>query len=147
MLQLTLAGRLGRDAELRQTRDGKSVCNFSVAVDVRRGQEKSTTWVECTLWEKRAEALAQYLTKGTAVAVAGELSVRQYDKRDGGHGVAVECNVREVTLLGGGEKSGSGAAPGYDMKAAESRERERAPAQAAQRELTDADVTDSEIPF
>ena len=86
MLQLTLAGRLGRDAELRSTRDGKAVCNFSVAVDVRRGQEKSTTWVECTIWEKRAEALAQYLTKGTAVAVAGELSVRQYDKRDGSRG-------------------------------------------------------------
>lgn len=35
MLTITLAGRLGRDAELRSTRDGKAVCNFSVAVDVR----------------------------------------------------------------------------------------------------------------
>lgn len=109
MLTITLAGRLGRDAELRSTRDGKAVCNFSVAVDVRRGGERETTWIDCTLWEKRAEALAQYLTKGTAVAVAGEMSVRQYDKRDGSHGVAIECSVRELTLLGGGDKASNAA--------------------------------------
>ena len=105
MLTLNLAGRLGRDAELRSTPSGKSVANFSVAVDVRRGQEKTTQWIDCAIWEKRAEALAPYLKKGTAVAVSGDLSVRQYDKRDGGHGVAVECAVRELTLLGGGDKA------------------------------------------
>jgi single-strand DNA-binding protein len=105
MLILTLAGRLGRDAELRQTPTGKAVCNFSVAVDVRRGQEKTTTWVDCTLWEKRAEALAQYLTKGTAVAVSGEMSVREFKRRTGEAGFAVECRVSELTLLGGAQAS------------------------------------------
>ena len=104
MLTLTLAGRIGRDAELRQTPTGKSVCGFSVAVDVRRGAEKTTTWVSCTLWEKRAEALAQYLTKGTAVAVSGEMSVREFKRKTGEAGFAIECRVSELTLLGGGSQ-------------------------------------------
>ncbi len=99
MLQVTLAGRLGRDAEVRMTPSGKSVCGFSVAVDVRKGQEKVTQWVDCTIWEKRGEALAPYLKKGQAVAITGELGVRQYEGKNGA-GVAVECNVREITLQG-----------------------------------------------
>lgn len=144
MLTITLAGRLGRDAELRSTPAGKSVCNFSVAVDVRRGQDKSTTWVDCTLWEKRAEALAPHLKKGTAVAVAGEFGLRQYDKRDGSAGIAVECAVRELTLLGGGERKGDANGDAYDWKRAE---REQAARPAAAPTPSGGDPFSDDIPF
>ena len=131
MLQLTIAGRLGRDAELRSTQTGKQVCGFSVAVDVRKGGEKVTQWVECSLWEKRGEALVQYLKKGTPVAVTGDLSVRQYDGKNG-PGIAVECNVRDVALLG----------------SATAGDRAPAPAQASKPKPTsDAVPYDDDIPF
>lgn len=111
MFNVTLAGRLGRDAELRATPNGDPVCGFSVAVDIRKGQEKSTQWVECSIFGKRGEALAQYLTKGTCVTAIGALQVREYQKRDGTHGVAVECRVSEITLQGGKRDEAESPAP------------------------------------
>lgn len=104
MIQGTFAGRLGRDADLRQTPAGKSVCNFSVAVDKRNGQDKVTMWIDAAIWEKRAEALAQYLTKGTPVVISGEIGIRQYQAKDGTEKAALTCNVREITLMGSGTR-------------------------------------------
>lgn len=97
----TIAGRLGKDAEQRTTPSGKSVTGFSVAVDQRRGGEKTTLWVDCSLWGDRGQTLAQYLTKGTTVCVAGEAGAREHNGK-----VYMTLNVREVTLLGGGHSSG-----------------------------------------
>lgn len=112
MNTLTIAGRLGRDADTRYSSAGKAICNFSVAVDQRRaGGEKGTLWVDCSIWGERAEKLAPYLTKGTVVSVSGEASARAWTPRGGGDPVGQLCLfVREVTLLGGGERSqGAGA--------------------------------------
>lgn len=148
MLTVNIAGRLGRDAELRHTPAGKAVCNFSVAVDRRRGEEKQTVWVDCHVWEKRAEALQPYLKKGTAVAVSGDLAVRQFDKRDGGSGVAIDCTVRELTLLGGGgDKPAETGNGGHDWPAAEREARASAPTPARPAVPTEAEFADSDIPF
>jgi len=98
------AGRLGRDAESRATPNGKSVCNFSIGVDTGWGENKKTLWVGCALWGERGEKLAQYLTKGTAVAIAGEIDIRTYQAKDGSTKAELTCNVQKVTLLGGGEQ-------------------------------------------
>lgn len=101
-------GNLGGDAEVKQV-SGTSVANFSVAVKSGYGKYESTMWVGCALWGKRAEGgLIQYLKKGQNVAVHGELSVREYDKKDGSKGYALEVNVSDVTLTGGrSENDGS----------------------------------------
>ncbi len=144
MFNVTLAGRLGRDAELRATPNGDPVCGFSVAVDIRKGQEKSTQWVECSIFGKRGEALAQYLTKGTCVTALGELRVREYTKRDGTHGVAVECRVSEITLQGGGkERDGGEPAPARASRPMESYP--STPARPAREPVTE-DFDDS-VPF
>lgn len=98
----TIAGRLGKDAETRHTSSGKAVTGFSVAVDQRHGGEKTTLWVDCSIWGERGQALAQYLTKGTTVCVSGEASARQHDGK-----VYMSLNVREVSLLGGGQRDES----------------------------------------
>lgn len=102
----TFAGRLGRGADLRQgDSPSKSVANFSVAVNVGFGEKKRTIWIGCALWGERAEKLAQYLTKGTAVTVSGDVDLRTYDKKDGTTGAEITCNVQRLTLQGGGERS------------------------------------------
>jgi single-strand DNA-binding protein len=112
MISTTVAGNLGKDAELRHTPNGDSVCSFSVASNSKRGDKDVTTWVRCSLWGKRGTALMQYLTKGTRVAVSGSLSLREYDK-DGEARTSLELNVQDVALLGGGsaEKSERSAPP------------------------------------
>lgn len=114
MKNITIAGGITRDAETRQA--GQSdVTSFSVAVDHREGREKSTMYFDCSLWGKRGEALRSYLTKGTKVAVAGDLSTREHNGK-----TYLKVNVSEVSLLGGGQRSdnrssygqgGTGGAP------------------------------------
>lgn len=100
MKNVCIAGRLGKDAELRKTGGGDSVLGFSVAVDDGYGQNKSTLWFDCSVWGKRAEALQQYLTKGTAVAVSGDLSKREHEGK-----TYLTVRVSEVTLQGGTDRA------------------------------------------
>lgn len=105
MQTITIAGKLGRDAELRHTQGGDSVCSFSVAVDQREGKDKSTNWFRVSIWGKRGESLAPYLLKGAAVTVAGSFSVSEYEGK-------TQLNVRanEIALQGGrGEQGASGS--------------------------------------
>lgn len=70
----SIGGRLTRDAELRTVGEkGTSVAEFSVASNRKYGQTEETTFLDCTLWGKQAEVLAQYLTKGKHVIVSGRL--------------------------------------------------------------------------
>lgn len=98
MKAITIAGNVGKDGTLRTTQNGDKVLGFSVAVEERTGHDKRTLWFDCSLWGKRAEALAQYLTKGTRVAVSGDLSTREHDGR-----TYLTVRANEVTLLGGGQ--------------------------------------------
>ncbi len=79
MQTIIIAGKIGRDAELRNTQGGDSVCSFSVAVDQRDGRDKSTNWWRVSLWGKRGEALAPYLLKGTSVTVTGDFALGDYE--------------------------------------------------------------------
>lgn len=99
MLQLFVVGRLGKDATINQVKD-KSVINFSVAVDTGYGDNKKTEWIDCAKWGDKT-TVAQYLTKGTQVAILGELSTRTYDKADGTKGFSIVVRVDKLDLLGG----------------------------------------------
>ena len=95
-------GRIGRDAEVRQTNNGTSVANFPVAVDVGYGDNKATLWLDCSMFGKRAEGgLVQYLVKGAQVMVEGDINLRQYTKGDGTGGAAVTLNIQDLKLAGG----------------------------------------------
>ena len=95
-----ISGRIGRDAEVRSVGDN-NVANFSVAENVGFGDAKKAQWWSCALWGKRGESLAQYLTKGSAVTVCGEVSVREYDGKDGTRKWELSCRVIDVALQGG----------------------------------------------
>lgn len=110
----TFTGRLGADAELRTTQSGEKVLGFRVANDVGFGDRKTTQWVECSLWGRRGEAIAQYMTKGKQVAVSGELTMREFEKRDGTRGAGLSVRVSEVDFMGGRDEAGGGG--GYESR-------------------------------
>lgn len=100
MKQIVIAGRMGKDAELRRTQGGDPVLSFSVAVDDGFGENKTTIWFDTTVWGKHAEALGNLgLKKGTALTVAGDLSTREHEGR-----TYLKVNASKVTLQGGGEQ-------------------------------------------
>jgi single-strand DNA-binding protein len=106
--QLTIIGHLGKTAEVRQTTAGP-VVSFSVAFTRKRKDKESTTWCRCDWFGTRAEKVAQYLEKGKAVLVTGELYEDTYEK-DGQERKSLKVDVRDVTLLGG-KQDGERAAP------------------------------------
>lgn len=96
------AGRVGRDAELRITPTGEPVLGFSLATDRGWGDNKRTVWFNCSLWGERAEKLARYITKGTALLVEGEVAARAYLDRDTGEARAsLDLRAHTVRFLGG----------------------------------------------
>jgi single-strand DNA-binding protein len=99
--KIIIAGRLGRDPELRHTpSEGTPVCNFSVAVDKYvSGGEKATDWFRVIAWKKLAETCASYLTKGKAVLVEGRLQIREYEDKGGEKRTAVEIVASSVQFL------------------------------------------------
>lgn len=80
--QITLVGRIGQDAALKQTQSGASFATFSVATQTLLKKQDGTwdhptTWHSCVMWGKRAETLASHLKKGTTVIVTGSISYRE----------------------------------------------------------------------
>lgn len=112
MQSITIAGRIGGDAIVRQTQGGESVCSFTVAVDQRQGRDKTTNWWRVSLWGKRGEALAPYLLKGASVTVQGEFALGEYEGKP-------QLNIRanEIALQGGrGDGSQASQKPGQDPR-------------------------------
>jgi single-strand DNA-binding protein len=97
---LSFTGNAGRDAETRFTPAGDAITSFSVALSSGYGDKKVTTWLNCSLFGKRGETLAQYITKGTLLGVVGEFQARPYTTKEGAEKISLEVRVSDVTLLG-----------------------------------------------
>ena len=96
---ITVAGTLGKDAEVKYLANGDAICNFSVADS--QGRDKPTIWWNCGLYGKRAESLSQYLIKGQAVTVTGSVSEREWSDKNGNQRKSMDVRVNDVALQGG----------------------------------------------
>lgn len=106
----TLSGmaRVGRDAEVRDA-NGTSACNLSLAFNVRVKNERTTTWLDASLWGKQAEALAPYLVKGAVVSVTvNDVHLQQFTKADGTTATKLSGRVIDIEL---GPKTDAAAPP------------------------------------
>lgn len=90
MNSVNISGGLTRDCELRTTQGGMSVLTFSVAVSDRRKNPQTGEWesypnyVDCTMFGSRAEKVAQYIGKGSKVAISGKLRWSQWTDKGSG---------------------------------------------------------------
>lgn len=96
---ITVAGNLGRDAEVRAMPNGDHVASFSVADS--QGRDKPTIWWSCQLFGKRAESLAPYLVKGQQVTVSGSVTEREWTDKDGNKRKTMDVRVNDMALQGG----------------------------------------------
>ena len=79
--KIIIMGRLTRDPELKTTNNGKPVTKITLAVerDFGKDKEKETDFFDVVAWEKRAEFISKYFTKGQLVCVEGRLQRRQWE--------------------------------------------------------------------
>lgn len=119
MFTMIITGALGADAKLNQvngTNGSTPVLNFSVAVKSKKKDAQGkpiTKWVDCALWGKRAESMAQYMTKGTVVSLNGEPDMDSYN---GQNGLVLKqtLTVDDIQMFGG-KSQNQNAAPQQNM--------------------------------
>ena len=99
---VTLMGRLIADAELRATTTDKYVANFSIAVerDFKQNGERQADFINLVAWNKTAEFITKYFSKGDMIAVQGTLQTRSYEK-DGIKRTITEVLVEKASFCGG----------------------------------------------
>lgn len=99
--RLILVGRIGHDPEMRYTPTGQAVTKFSLATDrpTKPEAEHVAEWHQVICWGKLAEFAAEYLAKGRLIFVAGRLTYRTWEGRDGQKRRAAEVVASEITLL------------------------------------------------
>lgn len=82
---ITLAGRLVKDPELRVTRNEVPVATFTVACEREYTPDKptETDFIPCVAWQRQAEYIAKHFIKGELILLAGRLQLRDYTDKDG----------------------------------------------------------------
>lgn len=102
MNQVNLVGRLTRDAEIKTTASDKKVATFTLAVDRKfknaQGQREAD-FVPIVVWDKPAEIIEKYTSKGSQVSIGGRLQVRSYEANDGQRKYVTEVVANDVGLL------------------------------------------------
>jgi single-strand DNA-binding protein len=127
--RVNISGNLTRDPALRQTQGGMAILSLGVAVNDRRKNQQTGEWedvpnfVDCVVFGTRAEKLAQFLAKGSKVAIEGKLRWSQWEK-DGAKRSKLEVIVDEIEFMSRGERG-----------------------QQRQQQTASADLYDENIPF
>ncbi|NRA45326.1 MAG: single-stranded DNA-binding protein [Oligoflexales bacterium] len=99
MNTFTATGRLANDAHLSNA-SGTSVSNFRLASEAGYGKHQKTLWIDCSLWGPKADALHQYLLKGKLVLISGELTTKEYKRKDGSLGTGFSLTVDRIEFIG-----------------------------------------------
>lgn len=104
-------GNVGKDPEVRSTKSGICVANFSIATEKVIKGEKKTTWISIVAWARTAEIVRDYVKKGKQVWVEGELQNSSWVGDDGVKRYKTEINAYKVLCLGRKGDAASGHEP------------------------------------
>ena len=102
MNHFTGIGRLTKDLELKQTQQGKAVGSFTLAVNrnFKNAQgEYEADFIQCVIWDKKAENLAKFTRKGSQIGVSGRIQTRNYENQQGQWVFVVEIVVDNFYLI------------------------------------------------
>ncbi|MGO3732170.1 MAG: single-stranded DNA-binding protein [Vagococcus sp.] len=99
---VVLVGRLTRDPDLRFTANGSAVATFNLAVNrnfTNQSGEREADFINCVIWRKPAETLANYAKKGTLLGVVGRIQTRNYENQQGQRVYVTEVVCDNFQLL------------------------------------------------
>ena len=101
--RVVLMGRLVADPELKTTNTGISVTSFRIAVDrnyVKQGEQRQADFFDIVAWRSSAEFVCRNFSKGSLIAVDGQLQSRQYQTKDGQNRTAIEVVADSISFTG-----------------------------------------------
>ena len=119
MNTVQLVGRLTRDIELKFTASGTATGSFNLAVNrnfTNQQGEREADFINCVIWRKAAENLANWTRKGSLIAIDGRLQTRSYDNRHGQKVYVTEVVVNNFDLLESKETTNNRAVQQYSQQ-------------------------------
>lgn len=102
MNKIIILGRLTKDVELRNTQTGNTVASFSLAVNrkfAKEGEERKADFINIVAWNKLAEMISKYVSKGQQLCIAGRLETRTWEDEQGQRHYITEVIAEEVTFV------------------------------------------------
>ena len=99
--RVVMVGRMTRDPELRRTGSGNAVTSFTLALNrnYNSADGQQADYIPCVVWNKVAENVERYCSKGSLVGVEGRLRSRSYDNAQGQRVFVVEVVCDSVQFL------------------------------------------------
>lgn len=111
MNRITLSGNLTRDPEVRYTQSGKAYARMGIAVN-RPVKDKTVDFINLVAWDKTAEIMGKWLSKGSRILVDGRLQTSKYKDKDGNERTSTEVIIDTFEFAGDNKKKS--AAPDLD---------------------------------
>ena len=109
MNKAVLIGRLTKDPELRYAPgSGTAICRFTLAVP-RQFKKDETDFINCIAFNKPGETIAQCLTKGRQLAIAGNIRTGSYDAQDGTKRYTTDVIIESFQFIGNSNSNNQGA--------------------------------------
>lgn len=101
MNRVTLVGRLTANPELRYTSSNLPLSRFTIAVNRQKKEDgtQNADFINCVAWNKTAELICTYLTKGSLVGLEGRIQTGTYEKPDGTRGYTTDVLVQNIEFL------------------------------------------------
>ena len=141
--RVVLVGRLVADPELRYTPNGVAVANFRLAVNrpfTNEQGEREADFINCVIWRKPAENLANYQKKGNLIGIDGRIQTRSYDGQDGKRVYITEIVAEQVQFLEFNKNEGNNSHNNQNLSQGQN--------QANLEEYGEpVDLTDDDLPF
>ena len=138
-------GRIATELELKQTNNGKSVTNFSVAVQSFRKDSEGkpiADFFTVVCWEKVAEFVTKYCSKGMRIGISGSLQTRKWTDDSGNKHSVVEILANNIEFADGKKEDGENT----NQSKSESENNKNKPDSAYKNEEYDDD-DDNDLPF
>ena len=101
--RVILLGNLGKDPEVKRFDGGKMKASFSLATTETWNGEKKTIWHSVVSWNKLAEIIEKYLTKGSPVLIEGRITYREWEDKEGQKRHITEIVADSMQMLGNGK--------------------------------------------
>ncbi|EAE2802103.1 TPA_asm: single-stranded DNA-binding protein [Listeria monocytogenes] len=159
MNRVILVGRLTKDPDLRYTPAGAAVATFTLAVNrpFKNGQgEQEADFIQCVVWRKPAENVANFLKKGSLAGVDGRVQTRNYEGNDGKRVYVTEIVAESVQFLEPKQNAVEGSTPNNNQNEANySNNNKNGSYRASSSQNSDSfanegkpiDISDDDLPF
>lgn len=113
---VSLVGRLTKDAELKYTPSNQAVATFTLAVNRNyksQNGEREADFINCVIWRQQAENLANWCKKGALIGITGRIQTRSYENQQGQRVYVTEVVAEQFQLLESRKDRETGQSQGY----------------------------------